>query len=324
VKAVRRLVALSLAGLAASAPPGAAGPAASPSVVAPLPVQLLTATASRTAFVADAPSELACARIVLWAPQARRQTTFNSREQCRELASTGQGVASLALASSRLLWVTFAGGNTREWSLWTATTTRRMPRRLRFAARDVDAPAPIVLGPGSALGVAYAVDREVVYLGDDGRRIFAWTSPDAIRAVAAGPGPNGWRIAAIRADGTVVALDAHGKPVLVAAYPPEDVRELRLSVDGVLVQIGPTVDVVRPAGDIRSLVLPPAARMADAIHGRILWTRAGDLGVTSIATRASRRLVDGSPSRAVLGQLEPRGLAWARGRVVHWRPGPLP
>jgi hypothetical protein len=63
--------------------------------------------------------------------------------------------------------------------------------------------------------------------------------------------------------------------------------------------------------------------MVDFAQGRILWTRDGDLGET-LVTGASRRLVAGTRARPALGRLEPRGFAWARGRAVHWRAGPLP
>jgi len=64
--------------------------------------------------------------------------------------------------------------------------------------------------------------------------------------------------------------------------------------------------------------------MVDVAQGRILWTRAGDLGATTIATGKSERLVDGTNASPVYGQIEPRGYAWAQGKLVRWRSGRLP
>ena len=93
-----------------------------------------------------------------------------SSEQCLEQASTGQGVWDVAVATNRLLWLTYAGGNIREWALWTAMTTRKSPWQVRFVARDVDDPPPIVIGPATvdadrAQGVAWSVGRVLRWRG---------------------------------------------------------------------------------------------------------------------------------------------------------------
>jgi hypothetical protein len=87
----------------------------------------------------------------------------------------------------------------------------------------------------------------------------------------------------------------------------------------ILYQLGNVVHA-----DREDVALPAGAVMVDASRGVILWTRAGDLGVTSMATRASRLLVDGSRAKPVVGQLELGGLAWASGHQVRWRSGRLP
>ena len=108
------------------------------------------------------------------------------------------------------MWLAYGGGNIREWSLYTATPKSAKPLRLRFAARNVDGPAPIVLGPGTPVGVPYAVNREIVFLGDDGTRLFKVIADSPVRQVAAGPGPFGIRVVALTADGHIVPLAADG------------------------------------------------------------------------------------------------------------------
>lgn len=290
-----------------------------------LPVQRLALTGRSVAYVADAPQEtLRCARIGLWNVATGRRFAWDAKEQCLDLASTGQGVWDVSVATNRLLWITYAGGNIREWTLWTATTTRRTPRKLRFVARDVDAPAPVLIGPGTAEGIPYAVDRQIVYLGDDGRPIFRTTVESPVRQIAAGSGGR-LRVAALLADGTVLGLDEAGNEYTSEAFPPNAVTAIRVTGLGTAVQVGADVEIVPPrAHDGPTRTLPIAASMVDVAQGRILWTRAGYLGTTTIATGRSTRLADGSPASPVYGQLELRGLAWARGTLVRWRSGRLP
>jgi hypothetical protein len=242
---------------------------------------------------------------------------------CTIETSTGTGIATVSVAASRVVWLAYGGGNIREWSLFTATPANPRPQRLRFAARNVDGPAPIVVGPGTALGVPYAVNREVVYLGEDGARLFRTVAPAAVQMVAAGPGPNGIRVVALTAAGTILALGLDGSPVADDLIPDGPVEALRLAAAGVAFQVANEVHVVGPAGDTL-VTLPAGATMVDAAAGRILYQRAGDLGAVTVADGADAKLVDGSPARPVQGQLEAAGLAWARGTTVNWRPGPLP
>ncbi len=288
-----------------------------------LPVRDLALTSRSVAYVADAGSdELRCARIGLWNTATNRRFVFDAKEQCLELASTGQGVWDLAVATNRLLWITYAGGNIREWTLWTATTTRKTPRRLRFVARDVDAPPPIVLGPGTNDAVPYAVDREIVYLADDGEALFRTTVSAPVRALTSHPltrprGPAA--VVALLASNELIGLHETGTEVFRVAVPPGVSAIAYDDRRSILYQLGNVVHA--DSGDV---ALPTGAVMVDASRGRILWTRAGDLGVTSMATNASRLLVDGSRARPVAGQVELGGLAWARGKLVRWRAGPLP
>jgi hypothetical protein len=298
----------------------AAAVATGRSVVTSLPVSDLALTGRTLAYVADHPTRLACARIGLWRPSSGQRFSIDAKEQCSELASTGQGVEDVSVATSRLLWLTYTGGNTREWSLWTATTTRRTPRRLRFVARDADAPAPIVLGPGAAEAIPYAVDAELVYLANNGRALFRRTLEAPVRALASHPliRRYGATVVALLASNELVGLDGTGSEVFRVAVPPGVTAIAYDDRNAVVYQLGNVVHA-----DGADIVLPRGASMVDAARGQILWTRAGDLGVTAIGTGASRRLVVGSRARPVHGQLELSGLAWGQGRGLHWRPGRL-
>lgn len=320
----RRLAWVAAVGVALVVAGGAAALTPARTIVAALPVQDLALTGRSVGYVVDAPVRLECSRIGFWNTAANQRLLFDAKEQCRELGSTGQGVGDVAVANRRLLWLTYGGGNFREWTLWTATTTNRRPRQLRFVARDVDSPPPIVIGPGTADGVPYAVDRQVVYLGDDGRAIFRIAVASPVRALAAGYGGR-LRVAAVLADGTVVGFDETGNEYTAEQFPPGAVTGVRVSGLGTAVQVGRDVEIFPPrAHDGVEVTLPAGATMVDLAQGRVLWTRAGDLGTTTIATGTSTRLVDGTTSKPASGQLEAGGVVWAQGRTVRWRPGPLP
>jgi hypothetical protein len=49
----------------------------------------------------------------------------------------------------RALWLTYIGGNIREWSLWTKGPNAKA-RRIAFLTADVDGPAPV--SPRGRLG----------------------------------------------------------------------------------------------------------------------------------------------------------------------------
>ena len=318
-------VALPAVAVALAVAAGAAALTPSRTIVASLPVQDLALTGRSVAYVADAPARLQCARIGLWSSRTNRRFLFDSKEQCLEEGSTGQGVWDVAVATNRLLWLTYAGGNFREWSLWTATATKRKPRELHFIARDVDDPAPIVIGPGTAEGIPYAVDRQIVYLGDNGKALFKTSVFSPVRVIAAGTGSGGVRVATLLSSGWVVGLDQRGNDVAAKRFEPRSVAALQVTSLGIAVQVGRDVQIFeqRRHDDV-VIPLPSGARMVDFDQGRILWTRAGDLGTTTIATGTSARLVDGTMSQPAYGQLDSRGIVWARGRTVLWRAGALP
>src|SRR4029450_13154471 len=85
-------------------------------------------------------------------------------------------------AGNRALWLHFVGGNQRDWSVWTASTTRLLPRRLAATTVDVDSPAPMVVGHGDASRfgelLPYAVGRNVIALRVNGARALSWLAPD--------------------------------------------------------------------------------------------------------------------------------------------------
>jgi hypothetical protein len=261
-------------------------------VTAPAPVTALAFDGERIAY-ATGFSAGDCNRVYVWNLGTRGVSKLGRQTSC-EQTSTGNAVESVAIAGTRVLWVHYAGGNLRDWSLWTATTTQPAPRRLRFVTRDVDAPAPIVVGEGdgSAPGdmLPYAVEREVIALRVNGSRRFAWTAPDRVTALAAGGG----RLVVASEGGVVNVLDAAGAVDRTERYVGE-VSAVALAGSGLVAQIGRRL--VFRAGAERSWLLPAGARLDDATATAAFYISGGRARRILLANGAQRLLGLGSDVR---------------------------
>jgi hypothetical protein len=296
-----------LAGLLVSA--AAAGVPSS--VTAPAQVSAVAFDGTRVAYAVGASSG-DCNRVRLWNVSTGGITRLGRGVPCAQ-TSTGTGVASVALAGNRALWLNYIGGNIREWTLWTASGTSPKPRRLAFVAKEVDEPSPIVVGDGNTSRkgdlLPYAVDRAVVVLRTSGARRFTWRAAAPVVALDARDG----HVAVATEGGTVTILDAAGHVVTEEQVGP-GVTAVQLSGNAVVAQIGRTLDVVGP-GPIRQYTLPSGARLQDALESTALYTVGGS--VISLSTSTGDRLV---VARGTAGALEGSLAAVASGRRVLLRP----
>lgn len=317
---MRRALALSLAltllGSAATAravnPPGR-------NQTRPAPITDLALTHASIAFAVAATAR-DCDHVELWHPDSHGTWRFGRPHPCGDVTSTGSGIWDVAVGSSRVLWLEYAGGNIREWILKTATITKKAPRQLRFVARDVDAAPPIVLGPGARDGIPYAVDRRVVFLADTGAAIFRWTAPERVVALAAGPEIGtaaGARVAALLEDGELVLLSRGGTVLRTLTHAPGTVRSIQLAGVGPVVQVGREVRIVGPSE--KSVLLPSGALMLDYAEGRVLYRVGRTVYTLRVSTGAHAQLLARFPTTRTPVALDPHGLAWATGRAVHWK-----
>jgi hypothetical protein len=260
-------------------------------VSAPAPVTGLAADGPRVAFASG------CGDVRVWRPPARVASRLAS-PRC-EVTSTGSGVAGLALAGTRALWLSYTGGNIREWSLWTASTTRPRPRRLRFLARDVDAPAPIVVGDGdsSRLGdlLPYAAGRTVIALRANGSRRFAWVAPGRVAALSA----LGGELAVAQEGGQVTVLDATGRVLRLERFSGA-ADAVRITGNGLLVQRGRTLEL-RAGQSARMFSLLRGVRLADAEGNRALLVGGGLVRLLDLASGQGRVLGRGTAAQLVGG-----------------------
>lgn len=288
-------------------PAAAAGSART--VQAPAPVTALELDGSRVVY-ATGRSARDCNRVFVWNLADRGVTKLGRRTHC-EQTSTGNAVAAVSIAGTRVLWVHYVGGNTREWSLWTATTTRPGPVRLRSLSRDADAPPPIVIGQGdrSKLGdlLPYAVDRTVVGLRADGSRRFTWLAPAAVTGLSALAG----ELAVATTGGVVTTLDGSGRVLRTERFSGE-IDAVRLTGGALVVQRGRTLELRGARTALYSLVA--GVRLADAEGSRAVLVGGGKVRSFSLESGRAGVVTSGS-----LAGLEGTRLATAAGRTVGMR-----
>lgn len=312
-----RIVAIGFLALLLLVPVGIA--ASTRTVTAPATVTALALEGSRIAY-ASGRSPRDCNRIHVWNLATRGVTRFPRPTTCVE-TSTGSGVYDLGIAGTRILWVHFIGGNLRESTLWTATTTQPRPRRLRSVTRDVDDPAPLVVGDGdvSRFGdlLPYAHDDEVVVLRVNGARRFAWIAPGRVTALSALDG----ELAVASAGGTVTVLDQSGAVLRTETFAAE-VQAVELTRSGLLVQRGrrgETLELRVDDGESRTWSLPRGARLEDAQGARAYYVVGGQIRELRLdAVNRQRQVGLGSHV-----QVDGSRLATSNGRRVLLRQ-PLP
>jgi hypothetical protein len=322
---VRRLVAIStLAGALLVTGSATAVLVPGRTVTNAAPVTALSVT-GRTVVYAIGRTRTSCGSVRLWDTGTRGLWTFGERTivGCEEGFSGGFGISSVSTSGRRVLWLTHVGGNITDWQLWTATPTRKAPRRLAFASSDTDGPPAIVLGAGTDLGVPYAVGSTITYVGASGARLFRTTVGSPVRLLTSGTGVGSSRVLAALADGTVVLLSRTGAVLRTDRYAPSEVRAVALALVGPLVQVGAAVNVGPFAGGTR-VTLPAGALMLDYRQGRIVYRKRTQARARRIAT-AEDTLLAVIPVESWEPMLFSTdwGSAWASGRTVRWRSGPL-
>ena len=287
------------------------------------PIAALSVTGrSVTYAVADNASKSDCAHAFIWhtAGGSIGKWRFGkaTNEPCVEGPSTGDGISAVAMSAERSLWIQYAGGNLRDWQLFTATRTKTKPKQLAFVEQDVDLPSPIVVGQGMQDGVPYAVNANLTFLGDNGAAIFKWTAPAAVKLVASGSGPNGSEVAAFLSNGTLDLLSHSGQVVQSYTYAPGELTALYLGPAGVVAQDGSSVQI-REGAAMQTVTLPAKAQMIGYGQGEIFYSLAGAIHALKTSTSTDSLLVAATPGKTTIAAYATAGgFAWATGNQVNW------
>jgi len=288
----------------------AAAPAAAREVAAGGPVVALGTTAAEVAYAAQV--RPGCFEVRVWDTGDRGVRRY--ARQCFATTSTGSGVAAVAVSQRRVLWLTYTGGNFREWSLWTKSRTSQA-KRLAFEVRNVDGPGPLVLGAAWEGSLPYALNGTVVVLRPDGSRRFALRAP--ARVVALSAHTRGY--AAVLANGHVLAISADGRPLRDHVFT-EPVQAAVLAEPGLLAATRSGIEI-RNGSSVRTLPLPAGARFHGFSEGVVAYSVGKQLRLLRVADgrdRLFRTLA--ARSGAQLGR---RGLGWSNGPRVSfatWSP----
>ncbi|MFL5926264.1 MAG: hypothetical protein ACJ77E_04955 [Gaiellaceae bacterium] len=300
--AVAAVLALATAGLA-----GAASLDRGYTAIAP--VSALDATAAGIA-TGLAWTPRSCEAVALWQPDSFARRTFRAPGPCDQ-TSTGRGIAGVSTDGDRVVWLAYAGGNDRDWLLWTATPTGRTPRRLRFRTADVDSPPPIVLGNGGEGGIPYALGQDVIVIGPRGRRALFWHAPARVVALAQGAG----KVGALLATGHLFVVPLRGGAPTDLGYAPNEVRAFRIAAVGAVVQTAARIEL-RTVQRRTPLLARPGARLVGFVDGQLVYALGDQI---RRYTRASGRdVLLRRVRRPFRAEYDRRGLAWVTGRRVCW------
>jgi hypothetical protein len=312
----RRVLPLALIGLLAVATGAWALQTPGRTLIRNGPITAVGLTHASVAFAVGR-TKTDCDHVELWNTDTRGTWRFGRKRPCGDLPLLF-GIGPIGVATDRVVWVSFAGGNLTDWQLWTATPTKKTPRRLAFVERDtMDAPA-VVVGPGTRRAVPYAVGQNVTWLGENGAPVFTWTAPSEVRAITSGAGPYGWSVATLLATGDVTVLSSSGAVVKTYDFVPGAVRWVGLAPSGLVVQVpGAKVEIHRGAAT-RTMQLKPNAIVLDYAEGRILYRVAQTFWVRQVATGVDAELLQGSREQAIAATLDTHGLAWTQGPNVNW------
>jgi len=298
-------------------------------VSAPTPVTALTVAGRSVVYaVSAAPDNRRCAFVQLWDTAHGGLWRFGEEttKLCKVGLSTGSGIAAVSGTGRRVFWITFAGGNFRDYDLWTATTTRTTPRRLAHATVDVDSGArPLVLGAGTVDGVPYAVGGTVTFVAGNGARLFRVGLGSPVRLLTGGAGPRKASVIAALADGRVVVLSRTGTVLRTQQYDPDEVDAIALAATGPVVQTGVDVSVCcTPTGPTVEQ-LPAGGTMLDYRQRAIVYRKGTQVRALRVSTGADEllRSVSVKPWQAMPFATDAWGSAWADGSRVSWRSGPL-
>ena len=247
-----------------------------------------------------------CHEVRVWNVATRADRRFATH--CFESTSTGSGVANVSASGGRALWITYTGGNIREWSLWTKRATAPA-KRLAFLPADVDGPAPVLLGSAWDGSLPYATGRTIIVLDPSGARRFAVVAADRVIALSAHT--RGY--AAVLANGHVLSISPIGKVIRERTFAPGAVSDAVLAGPGLIVKTTVALEI-HGNESVRTIPLARGSRFLGYSEGTVAYGFGRQLRLMRLTggqDRLFRRL-----EPRFHAQLGRRGLAYGTGRTL--------
>ncbi len=247
-----------------------------------------------------------CHEVRLWNVALRTDRRLASH--CFVSSSTGSGIAGAIATEGRALWLTYAGGNIREWSLWTKGRLTKA-RRIAFLPADVDGPAPVILGSVWEGSLPYATGRTIVVLAPNGSRRFTYTAADRVVFLSA----HSRGYAAVLANGSVLTFSPIGKLIKERPFAPVAAQSAVLAAPGLIVETAAGLEI-HGVGPVRTIPLPAGARFLGYSEGVAAYGLGRELRLRRLANGADRLFRRLQPRfHAQLGR---RGLAYGSERTL--------
>ena len=247
-----------------------------------------------------------CHEVRLWNVATRSDRRLASH--CFVSTSTGSGVAGAIATQGRALWLTYTGGNIREWSLWTKGGAAKA-RRIAFLPADVDGPPPVILGSVWEGSLPYATGRTIVVLAPNGSRRFTYTAADRVVTLSA----HSRGYAAVLASGSVLTFSQAGKLIRERPFAPGGAQSAVLAAPGLIVETAAGLEI-HGAESVRTIPLPAGARFLGYSEGIAAYGIGRELRLRRIASGRDslfRRL-----EPRFQAQLGRRGLAYGSERTL--------
>ena len=247
-----------------------------------------------------------CHEIRLWEVGSRSDKRLASH--CFVSTSTGSGVAGVIATGGRALWLTYIGGNTREWSLWTKGRNAKA-RRIAFLTADVDGPPPVILGSVWEGSLPYATGSKIVVLAPNGSRRFTLTAPDRVVSLSA----HSRGYAAVLANGDVLTISLTGKLLREREFEPGAVQEALLAAPGLILKTRNGLEI-HNGYSIRRIPLPRGSRFLGYSEGIAAYGTGRELRLKRLANGHDTLFRTLAPRfQAQLGR---RGIVYGSGRTL--------
>jgi hypothetical protein len=226
------------------------------------------------------------------------------------------GIRGPAIVGKRAVWATNIGGNLRDWTVWTATPTAPTPKALATVSSVGSSdPDPVVIGKAGAGIVAYAVGASVTALRENGSTAWTLTAPATVTLITSGdPYTQGTEVTSIfTAGGGAVVVDGSGK--VLTNGSSDGLTVLCMPIGGGLMgQKATTLAVI--GQPVRTFALPTNARLVGCVQDVAVYRVGATVSLLRISTGKTALLLTGTKVVAI----SPKGLAWATGSTLHWRP----
>jgi hypothetical protein len=268
------------------------------------PISTATLTGTEVAYSDEYKKR--CHEIRLWDVASGSDKRLASH--CFVSTSTGSGVAGVIASGGRALWLTYIGGNIREWSLWTKGRNAKA-RRIAFLTADVDGPPPVILGRAWEGSLPYATGSKIVVLAPDGSRRFTLTAPDRVVSLSA----HSRGYAAVLASGHVLTISLEGKLLRDREFEPGLVQDALLAAPGLVVKTKTALEIHN--GDATRLIpLPQNSRFLGFSEGIVAYGIGRELRLKQISNGNEALFRTLQPRfQAQLGR---RGIVYASSRTL--------